>query len=57
MLSLQPDISKMLIIWVYACIYIYMGPGRNVFFQKWLKVVFTWGPATYSLLLAQTAGQ
>ena len=31
-----------------------MGPGRNVFFQKWLKVVFTWGPATYSLLLART---
>ena len=31
--------------------------GRNVFFQKWLKVVFTWGPATYSLLLAHTHTQ
>ena len=34
----------------------HMGSGRNVF-QKLLKVVFTWGPATYSLLLAHTAGQ
>ena len=34
-----------------------MGSGRNVFFQKWLKVVFTWGPATYSLLLAHTHTQ
>ena len=40
-----------------SCIYhIYMGSGRNVFFQKWLKVVCEWGPATYSLLLARTAG-
>ena len=36
---------------------IYMGSGRNVFFQNWLKVVFTWGPATYSLLLAHTHTQ
>ena len=32
-----------------------MGSGRNVFFQKWLKIVFIWEPATYSLLLARTA--
>ena len=48
---MMPDMFYIVSINIYIYIWDLVEMSSS---KKWLKVVFTWGPATYSLLLAHT---